>query len=110
MKKISAQDIIEGNVENRFAFSLSGMTRESVMDDEEAVGSYDEFVSSMAGETQPSSNRAKFDLDRLKEGSYFLQPAWSPLSVPSYEDTMFHLDDQDNDVPSNADGEETEPR
>lgn len=104
MAKIQGIDIINGNGDNRTAFSLSAMRRETVIDNEETEGSYDDFISGIAGETEPKSNRAKFDMNRLKEGEYVLQPAWSPLSMPSKNETVFNLAD-DDDVLSVNDGE-----
>ena len=104
--KPTAEQIINSNPDNRMAFSMSAMTRETDRGEEPDEPSYDEFISNVAGETQPVTRRAQNDLEKLKNGEYVLQPAWSPMSLPSKNDTVFHLD-ADDDVPSDSDGEKT---
>ena len=99
MAKLTGIDLINGSGDNRFAFSLSAMRRETITEETTPEESYDDFISSIAGETEPKTNRAKYDAAKLKQGEYVLQPAWSPTHIPSKNETVFHLDDED-DVPS----------
>jgi hypothetical protein len=91
--KPTAEQIINGNNNNRMAFSLSAMTRETVKDEETADPTYEDFINSVSGTAGTGSERAKYDLDRLKNGDFVLQPTWSPMDIATSEDVAFNIDD-----------------
>ena len=97
-KIVSAQD-------NRFGFSFSAMTRETLQDEEVSDPTYEDFINSVSGNANPGSERSKYDLDQLKEGEFVLQPTWSPMDIDTSEDVAFNIDDiGDEDEDENEPG------